>query len=77
MSDYYDDSQDKIIKQTINNLNKKFIELKDSVYEQLQYALKYQSDCVSSDTANLLPGLEYAIDIIDFYRKQNKGGKQC
>ena len=74
MSDYYDDSQDKIVKQTINNLNKKFIELKDSVYEQLKYALKHRSDNVSSDTADLLPGLDYSIDLVDFYQKQNKKG---
>jgi len=73
-SDIYDDTKDRFVKRTINNLDKKFIDLKDSVYEQIKYALRFRSDEVSSDTADLLPGLDYAIELVDFYQKQNKRG---
>ena len=70
----YDNSKNKMVERTINNLDKKFIDLKDSVYEQIKYALNHSSENVSSSTADLLPGLDHAIELVDFYQKQNKKG---
>lgn len=68
----YNNNTSKMVERTIKNLDNKFVNLKDSVYEQIKYALQYSLDNVSSDTADLIPGLERAIELVNFYQKQNK-----
>tara|TARA_R100000353_G_scaffold6021_3_gene8215 strand:+ start:7249 stop:7470 length:222 start_codon:yes stop_codon:yes gene_type:complete len=72
MTNYYSNHTSEIVKKTINNLDDKFNDLKDSVYEQIKYALQYSLDNVSSNTADLIPGLENAIELVNYYQKQNK-----
>ena len=72
MTNYYSNHTSEIVKKTISNLDNKFNDLKDSVYEQIKYALQYSLDNVSSNTADLIPGLENAIELVNYYQKQNK-----